>query len=260
MNYDETDLAQRYDIARQMPEHTMRLWLDSISQYVMLGQDHVVLDVGCGTGRFSLALAHKFDSHVIGIDPSETMLSKARSALTHAKVSFRHGRAEQLPVDDASVDLVFLSMVYHHINGQVVAAQEFNRVLRPDGFLCIRNSTLDLLHTVSYLKYFPEAVEFNRKRMPTQKEIVSTTCANGFYLIKHNVIEQQFADSLDEYCEKIGNRGLSDLEALTDAEFKAGMRRIRKAVLKNEESGPIIELIDLFVFKKKPNQAMQRIA
>lgn len=253
MDYDETDLAQRYDMARQMPEQTMHLWLNTIGRYVPPRKLHVVLDVGCGTGRFSAALADKFDTDVIAIDPSETMLAKARATIIHPRVIFRQGQAEHLPIDDTSVDLVYLSMVYHHMSDPGIAAREFNRVLRPDGFLCIRNSTLDLLDTVPYLKYFPQAMEFNRKRIPTQNDIIETACANGFSLIKHKAVEQQFAVSLEEYSHKIGHRGLSDLAALTDAEFEAGMRRMKEAVKNNEESGPIVELIDLSIFKKTPN-------
>jgi ubiquinone/menaquinone biosynthesis C-methylase UbiE len=41
-----------------------------------------VLDLGCGTGRFSEALAAQFDAHVIGLDPSLKMLQVAREKQT----------------------------------------------------------------------------------------------------------------------------------------------------------------------------------
>jgi ubiquinone/menaquinone biosynthesis C-methylase UbiE len=257
MNYDETDIAQRYDTARQMPERTMRLWLDSIARYVTPGVHLTVLDVGCGTGRFS---AERLDAVVIGVDPSQTMLAKAKNTQPNPRVTFLRGYAERLPVDNRSVGLVYLSMVYHHLGEPAVAAREFRRVLRSNGLLFIRNSTLDLLHTVLYLKYFPEVMAFNRKRVPTQNDILGTMSANGFSSVAHEAIEQQFAPSLGEYCQKISHRALSDLAALTDAEFEAGMRRMKEAVMKDEESGPIIELIDLFIFEKRPNPAVQPIA
>jgi ubiquinone/menaquinone biosynthesis C-methylase UbiE len=260
MNYDETDVAQRYDMARQIPERTMHLWLDAIAQYIRAARIRVVLDVGCGTGRFSVALADKFGAQVIGVDPSETMLAKARTSIAHPFVSFRCGRAECLPVDNTSADFLFMSMVYHHINDHGQASREFTRVLRAQGLLCIRNSTLDLLEKVPYLKYFPSAIDFYRKRMPSQSAVVNTMRLNGFSLLDHQVIEQQFATSLQAYFHKISQRALSDLVAITDAEFEAGIQRMREALKGSEGSGPIIEPIDLFVFKKTPNESVHRIS
>jgi len=38
----------------------------------------IALDIGCGTGRYSTALAAHFNAHVIAVDPSEKMLAEAR--------------------------------------------------------------------------------------------------------------------------------------------------------------------------------------
>jgi ubiquinone/menaquinone biosynthesis C-methylase UbiE len=209
------------------------------------------VDVGCGTGRFSAALADAFDADVIGVDPSLTMLAKARGSVSHPRIAFRDGDAEHLPVDDTWACLVYLSMVYHHIGNPGGAAREFVRVLRASGFLCIRNATLDLLDRFSYLKYFPPAVEFNRRRLPSQRDVIETMQANGFSLLRHDVIEQPFAESFGAYYDKIRQRGLSDLAALPDEDFEAGLQKMRQALASNTESGPVIEPIDLFIFAKK---------
>ena len=62
------------------------------------------------------------------------------------------------------------------------------------------------------------------------------------------VIEQEFARSPDEYIAKIRRRGLSDLVALGEAEFQKGVRSMKEAAA--NESGPVIEPVDLFVFRK----------
>jgi SAM-dependent methyltransferase len=115
MTYDETDIAQRYDSARHMPEGTLYLWLDAMARHVQPGDIRTIVDVGCGTGRLSAALADAFDADVIGVEPSLTMLAKARGGVSHPRINFRAGEAEHLPVDDASACLVYLSMVYHHL-------------------------------------------------------------------------------------------------------------------------------------------------
>ena len=67
MDYDETDLAQRYEKARQMPEPTKQMWLDTIGRYITCGMLRDVLDVGRGPGRFSVALADSFEAEVIAM-------------------------------------------------------------------------------------------------------------------------------------------------------------------------------------------------
>lgn len=229
----------------------MQLWLDAIAQHIHPADINTIVDVGCGTGRFSVALADKFHAQVIGVDPSHTMLDKAKSNVAHPDVRFCEGDAERLPVDDGCASLVFLSMVYHHISNLPDAVLEFRRVLRGDGFLITRNSTKDLLDAVPYLKYFPSATAINKKRLPSQRDIIDIMQVNGFSLVKLDVLKQEFASSWSEYCDKVGQRALSELAALPDSEFEAGMARMRNAAaITGKGAEPVTELIELFVFKK----------
>ena len=250
MKYDES-VSERYDSARRLPAATMRMWLDVIAKHVPANEIRTIVDVGCGTGRFCGELADKFDARVIGVDPSRAMLAKARSNVSDVRVKFGEGSAECLPVGDGSACLIYMSMVYHHIAEPRRGGREFKRVLRPGGFVCIRNATKDLLSEVLYLKYFPTAMDMNQHRLPWQEDVVNTMQSSGLLLVTHEVIEQQFAESPRDYCDKISHRGLSDLVRLPDAEFHAGIQRMREAIERREVSGPILEPVDLFVFKSE---------
>lgn len=100
------------------------------------------LDVGCGEGRHALMLAARFGFSVRGLDPVERHLSIAAAALAEAarsqpelrdRVRFGPGAAEDLPVDNDSVDLIWCRDVLVHVADLDRAYGEFRRVLRREG-------------------------------------------------------------------------------------------------------------------------------
>lgn len=94
-----------------------------------------VLDVGTGTGFMLLGVAPRVRAF-IGVDASEAMLARARENLAaagHPGADLRLGSMEDLPVEEASVDVVLGNMVLHHAEAPGRALAEFVRVLRPGG-------------------------------------------------------------------------------------------------------------------------------
>ena len=137
MNYDNTNMPGAYDAGRGYSPAVLALWLDAISRAVPKGAVSDILDIGCGTGRYSTALAAHFNARVIAVDPSEKMLAEARKKATEA-VCYERAFAESLPLPDASIDLVFMSMVFHHFDDPDQAVRECRRVLRQGGTVCLR--------------------------------------------------------------------------------------------------------------------------
>jgi ArsR family transcriptional regulator len=97
----------------------------------------IVADLGCGTGQTTAALA-PYVKQVIAVDESNAMLAAARRRLaTHENVDLRSGRLEDLPIDDASVDVAVLSLVLHFVVDPMEVVAEAARVLRPGGRLLV---------------------------------------------------------------------------------------------------------------------------
>src|SRR5215813_1955442 len=136
MDYDKTEIPATYDKARALSPETRRLWQDLLSVHVDRVEISLVIDLGCGTGRFSELLAAHFGVQVIGIDPSQKMLDQARRKLTSDNVVYCQGLAEVLPFRDRCADLVFISLAYHHFTDPSVVAKECQ-----GGYACIRNVT-----------------------------------------------------------------------------------------------------------------------
>ncbi len=75
---DYGKIAAFYDRGRTLTESTIDLWLSLISKMFGAGAGARVLDLGCGTGRFSIPMAEKLHFRVTGADTAPEMIAKAR--------------------------------------------------------------------------------------------------------------------------------------------------------------------------------------
>ena len=108
-----------------------------ISRAAIRVGDHV-LDLGTGTGSVALALGSAVGAtgRVVGHDISQDMLSIAtrRAAqMELTNVEFAEGRAESIPAEDSSFDVVLASLSLMYVIDRATAAREIARVLRPGG-------------------------------------------------------------------------------------------------------------------------------
>ncbi len=99
-----------------------------------------VLDIGSGAGTDALLAASYVGptGHVIGVDPTDPMLGKARAAADQVgakHAEFRKGSAEALPVDSDSIDLVISNGVINLAPDKMPVFAEILRVLKPGGRL-----------------------------------------------------------------------------------------------------------------------------
>lgn len=105
-----------------------------------LGQGDRVLDVGSG-GGFDAFVAAKLvgdEGHIVGVDMTPQMLQRSRATaqqLGFDHVEFREGIAEELPLEDGSVDVVISNGVLNLMADKASVFAEIDRVLRPGGRL-----------------------------------------------------------------------------------------------------------------------------
>ena len=99
----------------------------------LLEQNWVVADLGVGTGALSEILA-PFVRHVKAIDRSQQMLLAAARRLDGVpNVELRQGELEDLPIEDASLDVAVLALVLHYVVDPPKVISEVIRALRPGG-------------------------------------------------------------------------------------------------------------------------------
>ncbi len=114
-------------------------WKSMAEALLRLMPPMVIADLGSGDGTFSLLLAQRAIK-VIAVDSSAKMLEVGQDqALRHGidNIQFRQGDMEELPIEDAHVDLVFFSQSLHHALHPGRAVQEASRILHPGGRIVI---------------------------------------------------------------------------------------------------------------------------
>lgn len=250
MDYDQTDIAAVYDSARGYHPDILQKWLDIFSAYVPKGEVARIVDLGCGTGRFSEPFAVHFEADVIGLDPSESMLAEARKKSLRRGVAFERASGETLPIGDQSVDMVFMSMVFHHLRDPRGTARECYRVLRRQGWVCWRNTTVDALESFPYLKFFPTVRSVIEEQLPTRERVRATFEDAGFQMMVNRVVSHRNASDWASYAEKLSLRSDSFLARIPDHEFEAGMVALREHARDADPGQPVIQDIDIFVFQR----------
>ncbi|MEK7952571.1 ArsR/SmtB family transcription factor [Luteolibacter soli] len=123
-----------------------RSWKGLAEALLKVTNQGVVADLGAGEGTLAQMLARQADQ-VIAVDLSPKMVEFGRElAVKHElpNLEYRLGDIEEPPLDDASVDLAFLSQALHHAGSPEKALQQAFRIVKPGGRLVV----LDLLqHT-----------------------------------------------------------------------------------------------------------------
>ncbi len=138
-NFD--NWANRYDrVVANDSQHYYAQYdkvLDTVAELANLASGKRVLDIGTGTGNLALrCLAYGVE--VIGLDPSELMLSKAREKVRCNPRAEFHQVDEpflRIPYPESSFDTVISTYAYHHIPHRLRtdSVREMVRVLKPDG-------------------------------------------------------------------------------------------------------------------------------
>jgi 2-polyprenyl-6-hydroxyphenyl methylase/3-demethylubiquinone-9 3-methyltransferase len=100
-----------------------------------------VLDVGCGAGTQSILWAEA-GHHVHALDVNQPLLElgKKRAADSGYDIDFRLGSALELPWPDKSMDVCLVIELLEHVAAWERCLQEFARVLKPGGALCLTTS------------------------------------------------------------------------------------------------------------------------
>jgi SAM-dependent methyltransferase len=125
-------------VVDSLPEPTIESFAGTGNPFSMgdLNPGETVLDIGCGAGFDTLIAAQQVgpSGRVIAVDMTPDMLTKAKRSAEQmglTNVDFREGLAEDLPVDDESIDVVISNGVINLCPDKIGVMEDVNRVLKP---------------------------------------------------------------------------------------------------------------------------------
>ena len=188
-----------------------------------------VVDLGAGTGKLTRVIASVLPgARLTAVDPDAAMLDALAQASPEIPTAV--GSAEELPLDDASVDAVALGQAWHWVD-PVTASAEIGRVLEPGGVLDliwnIRDSSVDWVRRYTEIMHFSDAEKLidgggpsvaapfgpleSRTwewRRPMTREKLKTMAASRSYLLTCPEDERtQIFDDLDALFDELDLHG-----------------------------------------------------
>jgi ubiquinone/menaquinone biosynthesis C-methylase UbiE len=230
---DFSQLAAVYDVVRPVDENWWEVYGLVERQADLRGRR--VLDVGCGTGRLSVALAERAGAKVWGVDPSPEMLAVARAKAPRG-AAFKEARAESLPFKDGWFERVVLWLVAHLVD-RAAAFAEARRVLSPGGRVAV--VTFDSSHFDAYWlnAYLPSLERIDRARFPDRNGLVAELGAAGFDAVETILVRQRQELERGQALERLRARHISTLQLIDPDEYERGLaeaERTLPAVVRSE--------------------------
>ena len=190
--------------------------------------DRPVLDVGCGTGRWTQEVMAP-GRRAVGLDPSTAMLARARERVPEAALV--RGRAESLPFASGHFGAVVCVYVIHHLDEPARFVADAARVLDEGGTLSVLALAPHDGRDVWYLyDHFDGMREADCARYPPTSLIQDWMAAAGLIDIGVEVAAriQGLARGAAVFDDPILTRqGTCQLSLLDDQEFAQGLDRIR---------------------------------
>jgi ubiquinone/menaquinone biosynthesis C-methylase UbiE len=211
-------LAARYDAVRPVDENWWQVY-ELVERAADL-RGRRVRDIGCGTGRLSVALVERAHAKVWGVDASQEMLAVAKEKVQG--VAFKQAHAEALPFKDGWFERAVLWLVLHLVD-RPTALAEARRIIGPDGRLAV--VTFHESHFGAHWlnRYLPSLERVDLARFPTEAQVVTELREAGFEGVETHRLEQRVLLSRSDALVRMRERHISTFDLIDEDEIERGL-------------------------------------
>jgi ubiquinone/menaquinone biosynthesis C-methylase UbiE len=206
----------------------MREWLRRIGESTHLSEKSIVLDIGCGTGRFAIPIAEEFGCRVIGIDKNPDRLRRAREKPSKSKSKIEwmvgdiHDLNQILADYEGRIDCVWISSVLEELNlfdrGTLIG--QSSQLLRERGKLLIRTTTPPLIEQVGLFRFFDRGWTWMKLHAPQMSEVWAQLHDHFLIPSKTEFINDFDQIPLDDFVSKLRDRVYPWTTAYNDADLE----------------------------------------
>ena len=239
ISYDDTDAAA-FAASRELARSGLNRWRYAVQQHLRPRTGSTLLDLGAGTGAWAHAFTDWYGVRVLAVEPAAAM----RDRCAHRPLLA--GDATALPLATSGFDGAWLSTMVHHVAHLDAMARELRRVLRPGAPVLIRSPFPGRHQRITLFHWFPEAVRV-LETYPSLARVRATFADAGFPVSTVEPVAQITAGSLAACADRMDRRAHTPLQLITDAEYAAGMARLRAAA--DSTHGPVVDHLDLLVLR-----------
>jgi ubiquinone/menaquinone biosynthesis C-methylase UbiE len=248
VDYDQR-LHAVYAKGRAMSPATLQEWMAAFSRHLPARRPLSLLDLGCGVGRLTPALAVAFGGPVTGVEPSAKMIAQAQLNAAHPNVTYLPGSGESIPLPAASCDGALVYFVWHHVTDKPAAARELLRVVRPGGRLLVRTNLSDRMPDLWWYRWLPTGQEADRQLYRPLAAVMADFTTAGWSWVMLDEVQTTSAASIRADFERLRIRALSTFEHMREDEIEEGFAAIEAALAKIDDH-PVVTRGDLLVFER----------
>lgn len=230
-DYDQ--IANMYDYSRHLSRKSLEHVLKFIAEKIDFHRGIEFLDLGCGTGRFSIPIAVRLGYSVTASDRSKEMLSKGIEKDEDSLVNWISIDASSLPYCECAFDVIFMFHLLHHVDKPLNVVKECYRVIKPNGKIINRYGPIEDIRDDPEHTFFPGALEIDETRTPTVKQVEDWFRAVGFRNILSSTLIQQSNTSAEERLERVKSKYTSVLTLIDKSAFEKGLKDLQGYASRN---------------------------
>lgn len=223
------DYVNLYHLARPAPPLAI---LHQSMNYTNRNHVDTIVDLGCGTGK-ATTIWTDFANEVIGIEPSEEMLSIAKNQSTNDKVQYRVGYGNDTKLASNSIDIVACSQAFHWMEPESTL-KEVNRILKEGGVFVIYDVIWPPTANYDYEKAYNELFEGVDELTAKLSEVIAHRWEKKDH-IKHVGESGFFRFSKETYYHK--HEAMQKDMYIEIALSQGGLEALRKRGYSDEETG-----------------------